>query len=111
MTGSPRRLALISAVAAAMYGPPLAAQQPMPWANGDAAAGKVLVDRDCIACHVRRYGDVANIYTRADRRVQTPAQLLAQVQFCNVDLKSGYFPDEEEHVAAYLNQQYYRFNP
>ena len=36
---------------------------------------------------------------------------IAQVQFCNVDLKTGYFPEEEEHVAAYLNLTYYKFTP
>ena len=43
--------------------------------------------------------------------MRTPAQLLAQVQLCNVELKAGYFPDEEEHVAAYLNARYYGFKP
>ncbi|MFO1323854.1 MAG: hypothetical protein U1F15_07295 [Burkholderiales bacterium] len=109
MTAAP--LAWMAAAAALALAAPVAAQQPKPIANGDAAAGKVLVERDCIACHARRFGDAATIYTRADRRVQSPAQLLAQVQFCNVELKSGYFPDEEEHVAAYLNQQYYKFKP
>jgi hypothetical protein len=26
-------------------------------------------------------------------------------------LRTGYFPEEEEHVAARLNQRYYRFQP
>jgi mono/diheme cytochrome c family protein len=90
---------------------PGVAQQPKALAHGDAAAGKVLAERDCVACHVRRFGNATAIYTRADRKVHTPEQLLAQVQFCNVDLKSGYFPEEEEHVAAYLNLQYYKFAP
>jgi hypothetical protein len=41
--------------------------------------------------------------------VRTPAQLLAQVSYCNAELSTGYFPEEEEHIAAYLNKQYYRF--
>ena len=50
--------------------------------------------------------------TRAsDRRVGTPSQLLAQMQRCNVELGKGYFPDEEEHIAAYLNLRYYKFKP
>ncbi len=85
------------------------AQQPAPFAQGDAKSGHVLADRDCNGCHVERFGNPSAIYTRADRRVTTPAQLLAQVQRCNVELTKGYFPDEEEHVAAYLNSTYYRF--
>ena len=90
---------------------PALAQQPKPLAHGDAAVGKQLAERDCVACHVRRFGDATTIYTRPDRKVRTAEQLLAQVQFCNVDLKTGYFPEEEEHVAAYLNLQYYKFKP
>lgn len=90
---------------------PALTQQPKALAHGDAKAGKALADKDCIACHVRRFGDATTIYTRADRKVRTAEQLLAQVQFCNTDLKAGYFPEEEEHVAAYLNLQYYKFKP
>jgi len=36
---------------------------------------------------------------------------MAQVQMCNVQLGAGYFPEEEEHVAAYLNLHYYKFKP
>jgi cytochrome c553 len=97
--------------AALLVAPPLLAQQPKALARGDATAGKALAEKDCVACHVRRFGDATTIYTRADRKVRTPEQLLAQVQFCNVDLKAGYFPEEEEHVAAYLNLTYYRFAP
>jgi hypothetical protein len=87
------------------------AQQPKALGNGDAAIGKPLVEKDCVACHERKFGDSARVYTRADRKVHTPAQLLAQVQLCNVELKAGYFPDDEEHVAAYLNARYYGFKP
>jgi cytochrome c5 len=103
------RAALLAA--ALLVAGPVLAQQPGVLAHGDAAAGKVLVEKDCVACHVRRFGNATEIYTRADRKVRTPEQLLAQVQFCNVDLKTGYFPEEEEHVAAYLNLQYYKFAP
>jgi cytochrome c2 len=87
------------------------AAQPAPFANGDPQRGHALVDKDCHACHVRLFGDQDRIYTRADRRVKTPAQLRAQVAYCNTQLGSGYFPDEEEHIAAWLNQRYYHFAP
>jgi cytochrome c553 len=75
-------------------------------------AGKALVDKDCIECHAQRFaGDPDQMYLRADRRVRTPAQLLAQVQTCNTNLGKGYFPEEEEHIAMYLNLEFYKFTP
>ena len=86
--------------------------QPVPFAAGKATAGKEMVERDCVGCHAQMFGgDAEEIYRRADRRVKTPAQLLAQVQACNVNLGKGYFPDEEEHIAAYLNLEFYKFVP
>ena len=87
------------------------AQQPAPFANGDPAQGQALVDKDCNECHVRQFGDRDRIFTRAERRVKTAEQLRAQVAFCNTQLATGYFPEEEEHIAAWLNQRYYHFKP
>lgn len=101
---------ILALTAIAVFASPVAsAQQPKALAHGNAAEGKALVERDCVSCHAQRFGDAATIYTRADRRVRTPEQLLAQVQYCNIELNSGYFPEEEEHVAAYLNLTYYKF--
>src|SRR5512140_2912274 len=88
----------------------LADEQPAPFAHGDAAIGKVMTQRDCVACHAQRFaGDADRMYLRPDHRVRTPQQLAAQVSYCNAQLGTKYFPDEEEHVAAYLNQRYYHF--
>jgi mono/diheme cytochrome c family protein len=90
----------------------LAASVAPAHAEGDAKAGKALHDKDCTACHARQFGgDGTKIYTRADRRVTTLAKLRAQVAACNTQLPTRYFPDEEEHVVAYLNQQFYKFKP
>jgi len=99
---------LLAAVAVALVAPALA-QQPKALRSADVDAGKVLVERDCVACHQRIFGDATKTYTRADRKVGTSEQLLAQVQRCNAELKAGYFPDDEEHVAAYLDFRYYKF--
>jgi len=105
-------LALIGSAVVAALGNAVAETQPAPFTAGDAKAGKVLVDRDCVGCHAQRFtGDPDQMYRRADRRVKTPAQLLAQVQGCNVNLGKGYFPEEEEHISAYLNLEFYRFKP
>jgi cytochrome c5 len=100
-------VALLAASAAG-----LAQKQPAPFATGDAKTGKTLVERDCVSCHAAKFpGDPDRMYTRADHRVKTPAKLLAQVQACNTNLAKGYFPEEEEHIAAYLNLEFYKFAP
>ena len=89
-----------------------AESQPTPFAAGKAASGKRMIDKDCVACHARMFnGDGDKIYLREERKVRSPAQLMAQVQVCNTELRTSYFPEEEEHVAAYLNLQYYKFRP
>ncbi|MEQ1668585.1 MAG: cytochrome c [Sulfuriferula sp.] len=78
--------------------------------KGDPKIGKTLVDKSCLSCHVSMYGgDGSKIYTRADRKVKTPQQLAARVSGCNANTGAGFFPEEEAHVTAYLNQQYYKF--
>jgi len=98
----PAALALVLALALATTAPALAA--------GDAATGRTLHEKDCVACHARKFdGDPAKIYTRADRKVTTPAKLKAQIAMCNTELGTGYFPEEEEHLATYLELTYYKF--
>jgi len=87
-----------------------AAAQAQPFAGGDARKGKVLADKQCAACHVSLYGgDGSGIYTRADRKVKTAAQLAARISGCNANTGAGWFPEEELHVGAYLNHTYYHF--
>jgi cytochrome c553 len=88
------------------------AQTAKPYASADAAAGRALAQKDCVACHASKFdGDATRIYTRPDRKVKTPAQLLTQVQVCNTQLSLSYFPDDEANVAAYLDREHYRFAP
>ena len=78
--------------------------------RGDADTGATMHAKDCVACHVRRVGgDGTGMYTRSDRRVNTAEKLKAQIAVCNAELGTNYFPDEEEHIAAYLNLRYYKF--
>lgn len=109
---SPRAFGIVGGVMIAMTACAAGAAEPAPFDHGDAAQGKPLVERDCVACHASRFdGKPEQMYLRADRRVRTPAQLLAQVRYCNAQLNTQYFPEDEEHVAAYLNGQYYHFKP
>ena len=86
------------------------AAQPSARFHGNAEEGGAMHERDCVACHVRRVGgDGSAMYTRADRRVTSPDKLEAQIARCNVELGTRYFPEEEAHIAAYLDLRYYKF--
>lgn len=80
-------------------------------ASPDAAQGKKLVEeKRCEICHHNRtLGDAKAVYLRKDRKVTSWEKLKAQVAACNSELNLQLFPDEEEHIAEYLNRTYYKF--
>lgn len=81
-----------------------------PFDKGDQKTGKALLEKSCSPCHVRQFGgDGSKVYTRAKRIVNNPQQLIARIRVCNTNAGVGWFPDEEMHVAAYLNLAYYHF--
>lgn len=81
-----------------------------PFAKGDAKIGKTLHDKSCTSCHVSMTGgDGSAIYSRLERKVKTPQQLQSRIRACNTNAGANWFPEEENHVAAYLNLQYYHF--
>jgi cytochrome c5 len=79
-------------------------------ASPDAVEGGKLVQKHkCDTCHTEKvYGPPGTIYLRKDRKVTSWAKLKAQVAGCSTMLNIGLFPEEEEHIAAYLNQTYYK---
>ncbi len=89
--------------------PPIATADPFPGA--DHAAGTDMHARLCVDCHARKYGgeDGSAIYLRPDRRVTTPSALSQQVTTCTTMLKLELFPEDEHHLAGYLNKLYYKF--
>ena len=96
-------------IAALLALPLLAVAQPFPKAN-PAIGKKLAMAADCAKCHSQRVGgDGSRMYTRPEHKVKSPNQLLTQVRACNTMLNTGWFPEDEENVAAYLNQQYYKF--
>jgi cytochrome c2 len=99
-----RRLARVLCAAALLT--PLAAT-----AAGDPAEGRKLVESaKCEQCHRNKtMGDAKAIYLRKDRKVTSWEKLKAQVAACNTQLNLGLFPEDEEHIAAFLNQTYYKF--
>ena len=85
--------------------------QGIPYGGADVAAGRSLSQKDCIGCHASKFdGDATRIYTRPDRKVRNPEQLLSQVQLCNSELNLQYFPEDEANVSAYLDREHYRFS-
>lgn len=82
-----------------------------PFPKADPGAGKQAYEEaKCSTCHnARMGGDGDRIYTRPERRVQDARSLLKMVRFCVDQTGAGVFPEDVEHIAAYLNQQFYKF--
>jgi hypothetical protein len=76
-----------------------------------AEGAKLVEEKKCETCHHNKtMGDAKAVYLRKDRRVTSMEKLKAQVAVCNSELNLGLFPDDEEHIVAYLNDRYYRFS-
>ena len=86
---------------------------PLAHAAGDPAEGRKLVaEKNCETCHHNKtLGDASAIYLRKDRKVTSLESLKTRVALCTTELNLQLFPDEEEHIVAFLNQTYYKFAP
>ncbi|MBC7944614.1 MAG: cytochrome c [Burkholderiales bacterium] len=82
-----------------------------PFAGSNADTGKKLfTEKNCGACHVSMFGgDGSKMFTRPERKVKTPEQLISQIRACNANLGANLFPEDEAHIAAYLNREFYKF--
>ena len=86
-------------------------QAEEPWGKVDLQVAKALHEKACTACHIRMYGgDGSKTYTRDGRMLSTKLELLQRVASCSSTVNAGWFPEEEASVAAWLNQQHYRFD-
>ena len=101
------KLTLALILGAALANAALAA----PFPKADPAAGAKLFEAaKCDACHAQRFGgNGSSAYTRSDHKVKSADALIKQVRACVTQLNVQWFPDEEEQVAAYLNEKYYKF--
>lgn len=81
-----------------------------PFPNADPKAGeKLFNEKNCNVCHIRKFGGTGEeMFTRPNHKVTTLQKLSAQVAACNTNLSAGWFPEDEENVAAYLNEKYYK---
>ena len=89
----------------------LALTLSLPGFAADPAEGKKLVgEKKCEICHNNKtMGDAKAVYLRKDRKVTSMEKLKAQVALCNSELNLQLFPDDEEHIVAFLNATYYKF--
>jgi len=63
--------------------------------------GKALHDQaNCMKCHAAQPYDPS--------KTDTYPKLVKMVQFCNDNLNTGFFEDEVEQLAEYLNAEYYK---
>ncbi len=77
---------------------------------GDPSNGKLIHQEKCAACHIGKFGgDGSEIYVRDNRRIKTVEGLMAQVEFCDRQIKSGLKEDQINDLVIYLNESYYKF--
>lgn len=88
-----------------------AAAAAAPFAKGDAQAGrKLFEDKQCNRCHIGKVGgDGSGIFTRPDRIVHNPKELVARMHVCSGAVGMTLTEQDEQNLGAYLNQTYYKF--
>ena len=82
-----------------------------PCPDADLANGrKIHYEAKCASCHTEKTGrDEGFIYLRDDRKVKSVFDLKRYVSLCNSELRLELFPEDERDVAAFVNQQWYKF--
>jgi len=81
-----------------------------PFPGGNAQAGQKLFEKyDCNQCHNSMMGGDGNkIFTRFDRRRNTPEGLIEQISMCSGNVNAHFNAQETQDLAAYLNI-FYKF--
>ncbi len=81
-----------------------------PFPKGDAQAGQKLFDKyDCNQCHNSIMGGDGNkIFTRFDRKRNSPDGLVEQINMCSGNVNAHFTPQQTQDIAAYLNI-FYKF--
>jgi hypothetical protein len=64
---------------------------------------KGLLEGNCMKCHT------TEVYNRDNRKVKNLMGLHTQVEACNTQIGTGWFPEDTSAVVDYLNQQHYKF--
>jgi len=95
-------LALVAAACAATMSPPVAANSSAGQYDANARAAHPTAR--CMSCEVR-----ACVADDAPLRAESRATTHGRRSRCDAILDTGYFPAEEDHIAAYLAKQRYPF--
>jgi len=79
-----------------------------PFPDGDALTGQKLFEQHkCNSCHDSMMGGDGNkIFTRFNRKVNSPADLVAQITRCSGNVGASFTPQDKQHLGAYLNRYY-----
>lgn len=82
-----------------------------PFPKGDVKIGKKLHDAKCAGCHNTMFPDKdgSQLYSDLFRKVSAPSALKGMVSACAQRSNAGWFDEEIEHAARYLNDSYYKF--
>ena len=88
-----------------------ATAQAEPFTNGNVETGRHLFSKyECDSCHKGKVGgDGSAIFTRPDRTVNSPDNLIAQMERCSGAIGKNLTKQEKLDLAAHLNQTYYHF--
>ena len=102
-----RTLVVVALLALA---PAAQAQQSEPFKDADAGLGRRLIaEHQCSQCHARNVGGDGSAIYRPQGRINSPARLVAMVEYCNTQMNLGMFPEDVNAVAAALQQDHYHF--
>lgn len=82
-----------------------------PFPKGNADTGKKLFDQyKCNSCHDTIMGGDGNaIFTRPDRKVDSPEKMDGQMRMCSGAIRKELTAQEKQDLSAYLNREYYHF--
>ncbi len=70
---------------------------------GDSAAGKRLVDANCMRCHD------TGVYSRKDHKIRSLDALEEQLDRCSHAANKSFSAVETQDIIKYLNDQFYHF--
>jgi cytochrome c2 len=89
----------------------MSSAQAEPFPKGDAEAGKkFFAQNNCNRCHDGIMGGNGNkIFTRPNRKVNNPQQMIAQFGMCSQAAGITITPQDEQNLGAYLSREYYHF--
>jgi cytochrome c551/c552 len=81
-----------------------------PFPDGNAQNGQKIFEKyDCNQCHNKIMGGDGNkIFTRFDRKRNTPEGLIEQIGMCSGNVNAHFNAQETQDLAAYLNI-FYKF--